>query len=683
VNRHLFVNLKAFFSTNSQRIKFLSIVVIAIAIPLTVVAALAVQNLKQHAGGFSVVQIVDKGDNAISMTYDQDVFIDINLSNTNWVLPSQPSALNIKNGLVAKAYATDLTSPSSAPSSMPIPTDVKIPTPKPTCIQRGDANGNGVIDMGDVVKVNRIMQKLDPPTDSADANGDGVVDKYDITKIERIIMGQDKSTCVTTPTPSIKVLFPNGGETLRAGETYTISWRGNGLKKVTIALWASNSPTMDDSIGSYSAFAINPGLLDAAQGNYQWTVPAEATDSKSSLGWNDIGGYKYYKISIDGYTVVPDGLPGNFAVRDVSDNYFSIVGGSTPTPAPNILKAIYIENKDGDGSTGGTILPGKIMVKNGADIVRISWKLNKLLPGQDQALRTVQVTLIGDNAAIPFASTVSLKKSDVLQIPSRVDMSLFDCSGQMQIGQECHISALAYDATGMPIYKGVNYSWGISSTNTIGTLNKTNGNTISFYAKNQGTGNIWVLAQQGNIQVQKSIAIQVTSGTKPTPTPKIDTTQKLSRVELSLFNCTKTLQPGQECQMSALAYDTTRKPIFKNISYTWGISSTNSIGTLSKTVGNITGFYAKKAGIGDIWVLARQGNKQVQKSISIQVTAYRSADLNNDRVVNCKDMKILLSQYGKRGANLTADLNRDGIVNMVDYNILLRSYTPGQPTRCY
>jgi len=123
--------------------------------------------------------------------------------------------------------------------------------------------------------------------------------------------------------PSITVLSPNGGETWIAGKTCNITWREEGLKKVTISLWASNNSRVDAS-GGYSAFAISPGLLDASQGNYQWTVPAETTDNKS-LGWDDISGCKYYKIAIDGYTEIPDGLPGDVAARDVSDNYFSIV----------------------------------------------------------------------------------------------------------------------------------------------------------------------------------------------------------------------------------------------------------------------------------------------------------------------------------------------------------------------
>jgi hypothetical protein len=56
----------------------------------------------------------------------------------------------------------------------------------------GDATCDGIINMLDVTKVERIISGLDPWTPSADANQDGYVNMADITKIERIIMGYDQ-----------------------------------------------------------------------------------------------------------------------------------------------------------------------------------------------------------------------------------------------------------------------------------------------------------------------------------------------------------------------------------------------------------------------------------------------------------------------------------------------------------
>ncbi len=60
-----------------------------------------------------------------------------------------------------------------------------------TSVIPGDANGDGVVDMLDVTKVERIILGLDDPTPGADANQDGVIDMLDVTKIERIILGID------------------------------------------------------------------------------------------------------------------------------------------------------------------------------------------------------------------------------------------------------------------------------------------------------------------------------------------------------------------------------------------------------------------------------------------------------------------------------------------------------------
>lgn len=54
-----------------------------------------------------------------------------------------------------------------------------------------DSNGNGMIDMGDVVKVERIILRFDPDNPAADSNGDGKVDAGDIVKLERVILKID------------------------------------------------------------------------------------------------------------------------------------------------------------------------------------------------------------------------------------------------------------------------------------------------------------------------------------------------------------------------------------------------------------------------------------------------------------------------------------------------------------
>jgi len=90
------------------------------------------------------------------------------------------------------------------------------------------------------------------------------------------------------------------------------------------------------------------------------------------------------------------------------------------------------------------------------------------------------------------------------------------------------LSALAYDAAGRPIWEGLIYEWGISSTNSIGDL-KPNGNLAIFSPQNEGVGDIWVKVytprgkndkfNPRNPQATGSIRVVVASAPSPTPTP--------------------------------------------------------------------------------------------------------------------------------------------------------------------
>ena len=75
---------------------------------------------------------------------------------------------------------------------------------------QGDANGDGVVDIGDVTYVEREILGLSPPTPGCDANEDGVINMADVTKIERIILGYkdpsgispQKGVAITVEAPS-------------------------------------------------------------------------------------------------------------------------------------------------------------------------------------------------------------------------------------------------------------------------------------------------------------------------------------------------------------------------------------------------------------------------------------------------------------------------------------------------
>jgi len=80
---------------------------------------------------------------------------------------------------------TDAASPPNTTLEADYATDTFTVAPPP--VTPGDANGDGVVDILDVTKTERIIAMLDAETLGADANEDGFVNALDITKIERII----------------------------------------------------------------------------------------------------------------------------------------------------------------------------------------------------------------------------------------------------------------------------------------------------------------------------------------------------------------------------------------------------------------------------------------------------------------------------------------------------------------
>lgn len=93
-------------------------------------------------------------------------------------------------------------------------------------------------------------------------------------------------------------------------------------------------------------------------------------------------------------------------------------------------------------------------------------------------------------------------------------------------GSPIYLSVLAYDAGGNPIFTGVTYEWGISSSGSLGQL-KTDKQLAIFTPLNStGSGDLWVKASGtfgvlwGNAQICQGVPCPTTSPT-PTPTPPV------------------------------------------------------------------------------------------------------------------------------------------------------------------
>jgi hypothetical protein len=159
--------------------------------------------------------------------------------------------------------------------------------------------------------------------------------------------------------------------------------------------------------------------------------------------------------------------------------------------------------------------------------------------------------------------------------------------------------------------------------------------------------------------------------------------QVLSRVEIQPASLTTSVGVPPT-GMSALAYDMNNKPIWSGVSYSWGISSANSIGTLSPTSSTITNFKPLKAGSGDLFVYASFSNRTVVKSMRVTVNSVLTptvtptptpkpkirSDVNGNGCVDIIDFSLWLSAFkaGVAVPESNPDINRDGRIDLLDFN---------------
>ena len=136
-----------------------------------------------------------------------------------------------------------------------------------------------------------------------------------------------------------------------------------------------------------------------------------------------------------------------------------------------------------------------------------------------------------------------------------------------------------------------------------------------------------------------------------------------------------TLVTTKSVPLSALAYDVANNPIFYDgIDYIWSMSSTNSIGTLTKTNGKITEFIPLKPGFGDLTVQAIVGQKTVQKSMEVLVRNSDGTLPPGGPGLYLTDQKLIITNYatsfkikaGERAKAMTITSNGATSFSFVD-----------------
>lgn len=156
---------------------------------------------------------------------------------------------------------------------------------------------------------------------------------------------------------------------------------------------------------------------------------------------------------------------------------------------------------------------------------------------------------------------------------------------------------------------------------------------------------------------------------------------------------------GKETYLSALAYDQYGSPVWSGVSYQWGISSTNSVGTLYPNNNDKLATFKPSAtnrGRADVWVKAygpngtsAVGSIPVYVGVSPTLTPAPTAvptptptpilclpaDINKSGTVDGNDLGIFFTNaLSTHPSPARADINGDGIVDLTDYSILVRDY---------
>ena len=120
----------------------------------------------------------------------------------------------------------------------------------------------------------------------------------------------------TTTTPSIAVLYPNGGEVFKVGDTIQIKWKSQGSADKA-GIYISDSRIYGSGSTNYISFPSMDSLsVPVGQGYYNWKVPSLSVLPGTGDGKN-------YKISVS----------INSNVYDASDAPFSILPIGSAVPA--------------------------------------------------------------------------------------------------------------------------------------------------------------------------------------------------------------------------------------------------------------------------------------------------------------------------------------------------------------
>lgn len=248
------------------------------------------------------------------------------------------------------------------------------------------------------------------------------------------------------------------------------------------------------------------------------------------------------------------------------------------------------------------------------------------------------------------------------------------------------MSVLAYDQAGQPIGDGVSYSWGISSTNTVGTLSSVSGAITTFTPLNNSHGDIYVTATNLNGSLTGSMPVNIGN---VTTTPTISVTPQPGTGEIRGMyvgqdGFSTISLPGQKVTVvndsTGFSQSTTASP-------QWSFTNLPE-GTYSIFTNNISGYTIQhQVCFGclnqDRFFTGNTFGASVNHTRYLGVTfkytplptgtLSKTGDVNGDNLVDLTDLSMLLTRW-KNPIFSNTDFNKDGSVNLTDLSILLSNW---------
>lgn len=678
-----FINrIGSFINSNPQRAKLIGLLFLLLSVPLTIAATLTVQNLIQHASESAGVQIIDDKGNPITSTYSTHVLLKVTLP-ANWVaLSSQPQGNNIRS-VVKNAYAANTESSGNTDTSsntiynqclqdcavngqsnctqvcasiltpVPTATPTNTPTPIPTtsmpsCSQRPNCETCVLSFNGVRCGWNGFYCET--------GSGNNTCPLLNQKKYDQWYWG----TCSTNLCATSSTQTPTPTTLSKPEVTLSLSCKDNSHVNWAVNISGVNEP------GDLKVFEAHNGNIRKLQNN--------AGYSGSYVGSIDNNSNGQYSVTLTKPgTSQPLADPVTKSI-DCSNYIPKIVA---PVNA-EILKGVSIENKDNDGSGGGSDLYN---VNSGLDNLiasSIPWTLNELLPSQNQATRVVQVTLLGDRGdSVPFTAIVTLVRpgtsTSLITPPSSFTVPTGTTTSKPEI--QLTLSCQSKSQVGWHIK-----TIGVTSPANLDLF--VNGNP-EFSLKGQGgNANVGNLPNEPGANGNYIVTLKDPSTNKliASATKEIDclsfNPQTTSSSSVSTVNLALSCIDSQTVKWSITVGGSSghvNLDLFRNGNSKYHSSDLPSSFATSGT--GLNGDYDLR--ISD----PTSGKNLATKEQNKDCTRYNLLyDLTTEKgEIDGADAEILTSQYGKKGANLSADLNHDGVVDGLDYNLLLSHFTVARP----